>query len=344
MLSLKRIQALIYKDLRESFNNKVILVAILLPFFASLLFGFMNNTGTPKNFNLAVAGNNGKEQELVRFIENNYLNLSVEYYRNFKQVMITVENGQNDALVTQEGPDEFKLYINNQSPVTYLILKDKMDDILMNFRGKEPPLKIESVPVNTPKTRYSILPTWILITVTMIGVMIISGNIAEERENNTLAAIRVSPVKEAEILLGKGGFGVIISTLTVVLMLIFNRVYRQPYVFLAAVLFVFLASFCFSAIGLFIGSLASSQSSARSIGTIIYFPLIFPALIYDFSGLTRTLARFFPTYYMLRGLQKLLFNEVTGSKLLIEVIYLISFAVVFSLLTLFIFRKVSKSE
>lgn len=192
MISFKRINAIIGKDLKESVNNKVILVAILLPLFASLLFGFLNNSDTPRNFNLAIT--EVEEKKLVDYLQNNYANLQVEYYREFNEAMDSVENGKNEALITQNNSESFAVYINNQSPVIYLFLKETINEILLDYKNINFPLDISATPVNTPRTRYSILPTWIMITVTMIGVMIISGNFAEEKDNGTLAAIRISPV------------------------------------------------------------------------------------------------------------------------------------------------------
>src|SRR5690606_36729288 len=146
----------------------------------------------------------------------------------------------------------------------------------------KPELNIQFIPVNTTMNRLSFLPVWIMITVTMIGVLIISGNLAEEKENKTLYSIMMTPAKKMEVLLGKGIYGVLFTFFTVTIMCVLNGVHLIGLSnILKLVISVFIASISFTSIGLLIGSFTTSQSTARSIGTIIYFPLVFPSLIAD---------------------------------------------------------------
>lgn len=340
MISFKRTGLITIKDLRESINNRVILVAILLPLFASLLFSVLNNPGIPRDFRVAV----GSGEELADFLKSSYLNLEVESFPDFNSGLASVKDGVNEALIYEKTDGSYRVYIDNQTPVTYLFLKDTIYDLLLEYEGEEPAINMEVTAVNTPETKLSLLPTWIMITVTMIGVMILSGSLAEEKENGTLDAIRITPTRKEEILLGKVIFGVVISTLTIFLMLLFNNFYFHPLLFILTVVFVILASFCFSTLGLLIGTLASSQSAARSLGTIIYFPLVFPALIHELSGITGLMARFFPTYYFLRGLEKLLINKLSIGEIMSEMIYLLLFTFIFSVLTYFCFKRVIQNE
>ena len=50
----RRIWAFIRKDLLESIRNRSILIAVVLPVVASLLFGVLDNVQTPKHFSIAV--------------------------------------------------------------------------------------------------------------------------------------------------------------------------------------------------------------------------------------------------------------------------------------------------
>ena len=46
----------------------------------------------------------------------------------------------------------------------------------------------------------SLLPVWITVTLSMIGVMVVSGMFAEEKDTRTIEAIGVSPAGYGELL------------------------------------------------------------------------------------------------------------------------------------------------
>ena len=49
----------------------------------------------------------------------------------------------------------------------------------------------------------SVLPVWITVTMSMIGIMVVSGMFAEEKDSRTLDAIGVFSVGYHELLIGK---------------------------------------------------------------------------------------------------------------------------------------------
>ncbi len=205
--------------------------------------------------------------------------------------------------------------------------------------GVKPEVNLNVIPVNIPVTRWSFLPTWITITITMIGVLVLSGSIAEEKETRTLDALMVTPACKQDILLGKGGAGIILIILTISIMFLINGVILTNISqFLALSTLILSAALCFSSIGLLIGNLAGSQSAARSLGTVIYFPLLFPALVYDLTEFTRKLARLFPTFYLLKGLEKVLFYQGGIYFVGIEICILMVFAMFFFIITLVSYR------
>jgi ABC-2 type transport system permease protein len=108
---------------------------------------------------------------------------------------------------------------------------------------------------------------------------------------------------------------------------------------LLSLLIVSTASFVFSGLGLIISLFTKSQSSARSISTVIYFPIIFPALVADVSPLTQKLALFFPTHYLYQALDKVLVYQGQHSNLYVEILALILFAIIFYLIIFIYIRK-----
>lgn len=300
---------IIIKDFRDAFRNKTILVALLLPVVASLLFVLIGNSELSREFEIGIIEESGNLQS---FIDNNTLNIKTHRFLVKENGLKSIRQGAVSGLIVVNSEKDYNLYLNTQQPLVYYFLKNNLTEILDMYNGIIRDYKIEVISVNNPAARLSFLPVWITITITMVGVMIISGNIAEEKENRTLDFLLISPLKLWEIIAAKALFGVIFILLTIGLMALFNGVFSLgTKVVLNFIILTIVGAFCFTMIGLLIGIMAGSQSSARSIGTIIYFPLLFPALIYDLSEFTRKLAAFFPTYYLFKLLEGVLIYHKT---------------------------------
>jgi ABC-2 type transport system permease protein len=142
------------------------------------------------------------------------------------------------------------------------------------------------------------------------------------------------------VVIAKSFFALILALITSILMGALNGVLSIGFNrLLSAFMVISIATFVFSGLGLIISLFSKSQSSSRSISTVIYFPIIFPALVADVSPLTQRLALFFPTHYLYRALDKVLVYQGGKSQLASEISFLIIFALVFYLIILIYIRK-----
>ncbi|MFW6022906.1 MAG: ABC transporter permease [Halanaerobiaceae bacterium] len=330
------IKTIIKKDFLQSLKNKTVLIAILLPVVASLFFSVIDSNDMQRSFKIGIVEN---ENNLSSFVDNSVENLQAVRYQEYKTAREKLEFGEIEALVVVE--DGYTVYLDSSQALTYFFLKDSLEDVIEMYLNKDPVVEINYVSVNTAYSRLSFLPVWITITITMIGVLIISGAFAEEKEKKTLNSIIITPARKSDILLAKAIFGVLFTFVTIFIMCLLNGVYIIGLINIYILIFsIIMASICFTTIGLLIGSFTDSQSTARSIGTIIYFPLLFPTLIAELSDFTRFFARFFPTHYIYRILEKIFVYQgrvdITG-----DIGFLILFTFILSTITYFRFRKVS---
>lgn len=303
----RRIWAFVKKDLHESIKNRSIFIAVILPVVASLLFGFLDNAQTPKSFTLGIYDQ--IDSEFTQFVQNTALNFKVTVVVDQEEGRDLVKTGQLDGFIVVKDHHRFQVFLDSQRPVYFFALSENITNLIEIYLQAPPRYDLEIISVGNATVSRSVLPVWITITMSMIGMMVVSGMFAEEKDNKTIEAIGVSPVGYDELLLGKGVFGVLLSLGTVIVMLLLNRVLNLGFSsWLALVSLTFTGAVCFTAIGLLIGVLASGQSTARSVATMIYFPLLFPTLISDLSPFTRTLASFFPTYYVFSGIEAILLH------------------------------------
>jgi ABC-2 type transport system permease protein len=338
MTNLSIINSVIKKDMKEFLRNKTIIIVILLPLLASLFFLIIEDAGLNKDFNIGVI--ESSDSQLSAYINENIANINVVEFDNLANARKAV--GDTLAgVINIKGSDDFELYLNAANTSSYFFLQNQLENIIQRYLNIPLEYNLQINAVNRIEGKLGFLPIWLTITITMIGVLIISGNLAEEKENKTMDAVYITPASNLLFLIGKILSGVILSTITALIMLFINGFYRQPLSnILTVFLAVFLGSLVFNLIGLIIGTKSESQSAARSVGTIIYFPLLFPTLIYNLSDFTELLAKFFPTYYLFQIVSSLLSIDANYDFIWYNLSILFLFAVVLSGVLFYVFKKV----
>lgn len=338
MTNLSIINSVMKKDMKEFLRNKTIIIVILLPLLASLFFLIIEDAGLNKDFNIGVI--ESSDSQLSAYINENIANINVVEFDNLD----TARRAVGDTLagvINIKGSDDFELYLNAANTSSYFFLQNQLENVIQRYLNIPLQYNLQVNAVNRIEGKLGFLPIWLTITITMIGVLIISGNLAEEKENKTMDAVYITPASNLLFLIGKILSGVILSTITALIMLFINGFYRQPLSnILTVFLAVFLGSLVFNLIGLIIGTKSESQSAARSVGTIIYFPLLFPTLIYNLSDFTELLAKFFPTYYLFQIVSSLLSIDANYDFIWYNLSILFLFAVVLSGVLFYVFKKV----
>ncbi|NMB24201.1 MAG: ABC transporter permease [Firmicutes bacterium] len=347
-MNLRRIWAIIRKDLLEAMGNKTILVAIFLPLAASLSLAVIDNPQKPQQLRVGVTGPTSYPLEVYLVASAGDM-LHVTHYESMDQGRQAVTRGKIDALVTHNQtptqPDDFTVYIDGSNPGTQLATKEILEPILAAYLGRAPQRTMELVVLNQGRASQALIPLWLTITTVMVGVMILSGSFAEEKEKGTLDNIRISPATHGEILLSKGMSGILLILLVSGIMLALNQVeLSQKTGYIGLGLLLLLGATIFTAIGLLIGLSAKTQSAARAISTIVYFPLIFPALAADISPATSKFAAFLPSFYLYRGLKEALQFQASLATLKPDLVGLGVFVIIFSGATLWGYQRVLRKE
>lgn len=340
---IKIIYLLIKKDLKESLKNRTALMIIMLPLFASLMFSLVSSQQVVRNFELAVSGQ--ETQELISFINSNFQNFKIEEYENIEAAKEDTAAGNIDAALNYNSEREnieerYQIYLDSRDSVNFFILRENISQLLSSYHNLNNRPQFQFEAAAEFKVSSSILPVWLTVTITMIGLMLISASLSEEKDNKTLAAILVTKANIYQVIIAKSLFGLILALITSILMGALNGVLQIAFNRLFfAFLIITAASFVFCGLGLIISLFSKSQSSSRSISTVIYFPIIFPALVADVSPLTQKLALFFPTHYLYQALDKVLVYQGGESQLFLELSFLSIFAIIFYLIIFIYIRK-----
>ena len=341
--NIKIIFLLFKKDLKESLKNRTALMIIMLPLFASLMFSLVSGQQLVRNFDVAVSGDN--TEELVNFVNNNFENFSFIKYENIERGREETAAGNIDAALNynsdiNEIEERYSIYLDSRDTVNFFILKENISQLLKTYHGFNDGPQFNFQSAADFEVTSSILPVWLTVTITMIGLMLISGSLAEEKDNKTLSALLVSRVNIKDVIAAKTLFALFLSLITSVLMGGLNGILNIGFERLFFALIVITAAcFVFSGLGLIISLFSNSQSAARSISTVIYFPIIFPALVADVSPLTQKVALFFPTHYLYRALDKILVYQGDKINIIFEISLLLTFAIIFYTIIYIYIRK-----
>lgn len=165
------------------------------------------------------------------------------------------------------------------------------------------------------------LPTWVLMSVLLVGFIIMPSQVAEEKEKKLLLGLLQTPMRETEWVLAKVFLGMILTFAAVFLLHAlggFDLGQASSYL-----LFLAAGGFCFSSFGIFLGFLCASQASARNLGVLFYLPLMLPAALSDFSQKLSVVAPVFPSYQFFAPVRSILLKGGNVSDFPLELIFLL---------------------
>lgn len=211
---LKKINAIFMRDLRVSLRDFIAIYIIVFP----LLFAVVINVFTPgindSTVNLALV----KDEDAAQ----------TAYYQDFAAVEVFGSKEDLQARVMKrdniigivKGQTGFYLLAQGNEPQSVL----ELAKMLKTFYEKG---------ITTADTQASIIElgrtippmkkvfvNGAIMFISVLGGMLIALNIVEEKVDNTISAINVSPISRIGYILGKSAIGVIVPILGTILMLI----------------------------------------------------------------------------------------------------------------------------
>ena len=204
-MRIKKIFFIFQRDVKTSVRNFITLYILVVP----IIFAIMINVFSP--------GINDTTVEII-LLENENQEQS-EYFKQFATVELSTSidsieervkrrdnivgvlpNGENEYYILTQGnePDYVVDYVRKLITFNYydIGMEDSIAEIV-DYGRDIPPLK--KIMVNTA-----------IIFTSILGGMIIALNIVEEKTDNTISAIHLSPVSRMEFIAGKSMIGIIV--------------------------------------------------------------------------------------------------------------------------------------
>jgi ABC-2 type transport system permease protein len=172
-------------------------------------------------------------------------------------------------------------------------------DLVRDLDGAAAPVEVEIVEFGEASLPIALrlVPVIVFYALALAGIFVPGSSLVEEKEQGTLMALLVTPVRAGEVLTAKWLLGLIFATVMSLVALALNGAMgARP---LEVVLVVMMAAALTSMIGVLVGVL--SKDSAMLFGMIkgMGIVLFAPALFYLFPSWPQWIAMIFPLYWVI---------------------------------------------
>lgn len=331
--SWSRIGAMLAKEFIQLRRDRLTFAMMVgIPLLQLVLFGYAINTD-PKHLPTAVlaADQSPFSRSFVRALENSGYFRIVETIESEAEANRLLAMGEVQFVVTI--PESFSRKLQRGERPVLLVeadatdpaatsnalaalinlnqtaLKRDLEGSLAAFQNDLPPFEVRVHRRYNPEgiTQYNIVPGLMGVILTMTMVMMTSIAVTREHERGTLENLLATPVKPAEVMLGKILPYIIIGYVQVALILgaaklLFNVPFLGSLVLLSGALVLFMAAHL--AVGFTFSTVAKNQMQAMQMTFFFYLPsLLLSGFMFPFRGMpswAQWIGEVFPLTHFLR--------------------------------------------
>lgn len=306
-MSPKRALKVLSKDLRISPRSPTVLYAIILPVVMTLLIqGVFGALFSPKpRLGIVDQGDSQitKEAQELEGIRVTLLEdadeLKDKVEANNLDAGLVLQQDFDEAVRSGERP-ELGFYIGGESLASNrIILSVTTIDLVREIEGSEAPVDVKITTIGEAILPLSsrLVPLIMFYVLLLAGLYVPAVSIVEEKQNHTIDAVLVTPVKMSEVVTAKAAFGFILAILmALVTLLLNNALGSEPWALLAA---LGVAALMSAELGIVLAALAKSDKDLMALVKGIGFFLFAPIIFYIWPNLPQWIAKIFPTYWML---------------------------------------------
>ncbi|BEP29211.1 ABC transporter permease [Helicovermis profundi] len=211
---IRRIYLIFKRDLKTSIRNFISLYILVIP----IIFAIMINVFSPgiNDTSVEVALLKGENTQQIEYFNqfakvevfNTYDDIEKRLRKRDNIIAVLLDKTNGYYILTQGNEPEYIVdYVRNLITFDYYNIETE-DSIaeIVDYSRKIPPLKKIMVNVS-------------MIFTSILGGMIIALNIIEEKTDNTISAIHLSPVSRIEYIAGKSVIGIFVPIVSSILIL-----------------------------------------------------------------------------------------------------------------------------
>lgn len=307
-MSAHRILTLLKKEFIQGPKNYMFIFAVVMPVVISLVVTLLFGTVFSGKARLGLVD---EGDSLLPELAQDLDGLTVSQYASAAALRTAIELGSLDMkLVLSSGfdsqvrsgePIELTVFTWGESHLkNRVILATALVHLMREIAGQEPPVEIVTTTLGEVSVPWEqrLLPFIVIVAVLLWGIFIPATSLVEEKQKRTIVALGVTSATTGEILTAKGVIGIVVSTVSGVVILFLNQAFGNHPLLLVALLVS--GSLMASAGGVLMGVTVKDINSLftmmKGLGIFLYAP----ALIYMFPEIPQWIARIFPTNYIIQ--------------------------------------------
>jgi ABC-2 type transport system permease protein len=193
-----------------------------------------------------------------------------------------------------------QFYVSGESLASdRLVLAVTTLDLVRGIEGSPPPVEVDVVALGDPVLPLAARLTPLLVFVALLaaGVLVPAFSLVQERENGTLAALLVTPLRAADILAAKVTLGFVLAFLMALVTLGLNGALGgEPAALLVAVA---AGALMLAEVGMVYGTIAPDAKTLYTLFKSLNIFLFAPVIFYIFPEWPQWIAQLFPTYWVI---------------------------------------------
>lgn len=201
----RKIFAIFNRDLKVNLKDFLSLYILVIP----IIFGIAINIFAPgindTTINLALL--EGENQQQIDFLDQ-FAN--IELFSSINEVRNRVEKRDNTLGILPENGDYYIMTQGNEPDVIVDYAKLLSSFYELDVQVEDTNAKIIEFGRTVPPLKKVLVNTSILF-ISILGGMLITLNIVEEKADNTISAINLTPTSRVAFLLGKSIIGLLLS-------------------------------------------------------------------------------------------------------------------------------------
>ena len=306
-MNLRLVWRMLRKDLALGPRSPIFLWAVVMPFALTLILqvAFGSLFDPEPRLGIVDRGDSQITAELTAMaglsvtVLDDPGTLREQVEANDLDAGIVLPEGFDDSVRAGEKPD-LEFWIGGESlAANRIILSVTTIDLVRELEADDAPVAVEVVSFGDEGLPIAtrLIPVIVFFALVMAGIFLPGSSLVEEKEQGTLAALLVTPVRTNEVLLAKWLLGVLLASVMAVVTLALNRAVAGNWY--AVVLVVLVAAALATVIGLLVG--VGAKDSAVMFGIVKGMGLFLfaPALFYIFPDWPQWIALLFPLYWII---------------------------------------------
>ncbi len=349
-MNMRRVLKILFKDLHLGPRSPIFLFAIALPFLITFLIQVVFSPLFDPTPRVGIV-DFGKSEVTQKFQSSEGIELTVlddveilkeKVEANELDAGFVLERNFDEMIQSKERP-QLEFYISGESLASNrTVIFTTTIDFIRQIEDTDTLVEVETTMFGDELLPMSqrLIPLILFMTLFVAGVFVPAMSLVQERENQTLGAMLVTPVRMSEIIVAKILLGIILAIImSFITLLLNNAMGNEPVALLIALL---VSITMITEIGMIFAVLSKDVKTFYTIMKSSQIFLFAPTILYLWPDLPKWISQIFPTYWMIEPLYKVGIQGAGLSDIWFELVIALLICILLLPLLIFLSKRMEK--